>query len=159
VFFRLSCGAGDLPSHHDTLSTGVLRPADYYSGPSPVAVLPRGVTFGCGAASIVVVLLLAGAGAWMAAGGIVDFMDLVFGMSMGEVRGMYTAQVTPAQKKALESAVESLRENLRTGKIPVSRLDPVLQTMRKGIADKKMQPPEVDALTAAARKASQPEKK
>jgi hypothetical protein len=122
-------------------------------------VLPRGVTFGCGAASIVALLLLAGAGAWMASGGIVDFMDLVFGMSMGEVRGMYTAEVTPAQKKELESAVEAMRENLRTGKIPVSSLDPVLQTMRKGIADKKMQPAEVDAMIVAARKAAQPAKK
>jgi hypothetical protein len=33
-------------------------PAEYYSGPSPVAVLPRGVTFGCGAASIVALLLI-----------------------------------------------------------------------------------------------------
>ncbi len=122
-------------------------------------MLPRGVTFGCGAASIVALLLLAGAGAWMASGGIVDFMDLVFGMSMGEVRGMYTAEVTPAQKKELESAVEAMRENLRTGKIPVSSLDPVLQTMRKGIADKKMQPAEVDAMIVAARKAAQPAKK
>ena len=32
-------------------------PADYYSGPSPRAVLPKGVTFGCGAASIVALLV------------------------------------------------------------------------------------------------------
>ena len=134
----------------------MLRPADYYSGPSPVAVLPRGVTFGCGAASIVALILLAAAGAWMASGGIVDFMDLTFGMSMGEVRGMYTADVTPAQKKALEEAVESLRENVRNRKVPVAGLNPVLQTMRNGIADKKMQPADVEALTAAARKAAQP---
>jgi hypothetical protein len=121
-----------------------------------VAVLPRGVTFGCGAASIVALILLAGAGAWMAAGGIVDFMDLTFGMSMGEVRGTYTAEVTPAQKKALEEAIETLRENLRTRKVPIANLNPVLQTMRNGIADKKMQPAEVEALAAAARKAGQP---
>ncbi len=136
----------------------MLRPADYYSGPSPAAVLPRGVTFGCGAASVVALILLSGAGAWMASGGIVDFMDLVFGMSLGEVRGMYTAEVTPAQKKAMEDAVETLRTNLRSGKVPVSSLDPVLKTMRNGIADKKMKPDEVEALTAAARKAGQTEK-
>jgi Flp pilus assembly protein TadB len=117
-------------------------------------VLPRGATFGCGAASIVALIVLAGGAAWMAAGGIVDFMDLVMGMSMGEVRGMYASNVTPAQKKELDDAIESLRGNLRTGKVPLSRLDPVLQTMRKGIADKKLQPAEVDALTAAARKAN-----
>lgn len=134
----------------------MLRPADYYSGPSPVAVLPRGVTFGCGAASIAALILLAGAGAWMASGGIVDVMDLTFGMSMGEVRGMYTPDVTAEQKKALEEAVESLRENVRTRKVPVAGLNPVLQTMQKGIADKKMSPAEVEALTAAARKGAQP---
>jgi hypothetical protein len=132
----------------------VLRPADYYAGPSPVAVLPRGVTFGCGAASIVALILLAGAGAFMAAGGIVDLMDLVFGMSLGEVRGMYTSEVTAAQKKEMEDAIESLRENLRTGKVSVAALDPVLQTMRKGVSDQKMHPAEVEALAAAARKAS-----
>lgn len=119
-------------------------------------MLPRGVTFGCGAASIVALILLAGAGAWMASGGIVDVMDLTFGMSMGEVRGMYTSDVTPQQKKALEEAVESLRENVRNRKVPVAGLNPVLQTMQKGIADKKMSPAEVEALTAAARKAAQP---
>ena len=134
----------------------MLRPADYYSGPSPVAAIPRGVTFGCGAASIVALILLAGSGAWMASGGIVDFMDLVFGMSMGEVRGMYASTVTAQQKKELEEAVEVLRGSLRDGKVPVAALDPVLQTMRKGIADKKMDPAEVEALAAAARKAGQP---
>jgi hypothetical protein len=132
----------------------VLRPADYYAGPSPVAVLPRGVTFGCGAASIVALILLAGGGAFMASGGIVDLMDLVFGMSLGEVRGMYTSDVTAAQKKELEEAIESLRTNLRSGKVSVAALDPVLQTMRKGVSDQKMHPAEVEALTAAARKAS-----
>jgi len=92
----------------------------------------------------------------MASGGIVDLMDLVFGMSMGEVRGMYASTVTSDQKKELEDAVETLRGNLRGGKVPVAALDPVLQTMRKGIADKKMDPAEVQALAAAARKASQP---
>lgn len=137
----------------------MLRPADYYSGPSPAAVLPRGVTFGCGAASIAALILLAGAGAWMSSGGIVDVMDLAFGMSLGEMRGMYTSDVTPSQKKALEEAVESLRANLRGGRVPVANLDPVLRTMRNGIADGKMSPSEVDALIAAARKANQPAKR
>jgi hypothetical protein len=137
----------------------VLRPADYYSGPSPAAVLPRGVTFGCGAASIAALLLLAGGGMWLSSGGLVDFMDLTFGMSMGEVRGAFTPDVTAAQKKELEESIEALRENLRNRKVPVGNLNPVLQTMQKGIRDKKMQPAEVEALTAAARKANQPPKR
>ena len=114
------------------------------------------MTFGCGAASIVALILLAGTGFWMASGGIVDFMDLVFGMSMGEVRGMYASTVSSEEKKELEKAIEVLRGNLRSGKVPVAALDPVLQSMRKGIADKKMESSEVRALAAVARKASEP---
>lgn len=128
-------------------------PAEYYSGPSPAAVLPRGVTFGCGAASIVVLLLVFAGGAFMASGGLVDLMDFTFGMSMGDVRGMFTAEVTPAQKKELEDAIEQLRAGLRERKVSVAQLQPVLETMRKGISDKKLTPAEVDALAAAARKA------
>lgn len=120
-----------------------------------MAVLPRGVTFGCGAAALAVLILVFAGGAFMASGGIVQLMDLTFGMSMGELRGMYQPDVTDMQKKELEGAIASLRENVRTEKVPVARLDPVLQTMRKGISDEKMTAAEVEALTAAANKASQ----
>ncbi|HVE72471.1 MAG TPA: hypothetical protein VNI54_13995 [Thermoanaerobaculia bacterium] len=133
----------------------MLRPADYYSGPSPEAVLPRGVTFGCGAASIAGLILLAVGGAWMASGGIVDVMDLSFGMSMGQVRGMYKSDVTDAQKKEVDTAIEALRENLRTGKTPVSALNPVLETMRKIMDDKLITAEEARTLIASAHKAAQ----
>ena len=127
-------------------------PADYYSAPSPVAVLPRGVTFGCGAASVAVLLLVFAGGAFMASGGMVTFMDFALGMSMGDVRGMFAADVTPAQKTELEAAIEQMRAGLRSGKVSVAQLQPVMETMRKGISDKKLTPAEVHALTAAARK-------
>lgn len=95
-------------------------------------------------------------GAFMSSGGLVTMMDMGLGMSMGEVRGFYTPDVAAAQKKELEAAIESLRTNLRDGKTTVTRLDPVLQTMRKAIADEKMQPSEVDGLAAAARRAAVP---
>jgi hypothetical protein len=112
------------------------------------------VTFGCGAAALAVLILVFAGGAFMASGGIVQLMDLTFGMSMGELRGMYQPDVTDAQKKALEAAIESLREDVRSEKMPVARLDPVLQTLRKGISDEKMTAAEVEALTAAANKAN-----
>ncbi len=117
-------------------------------------MLPRGVTFGCGAASVVALILVAIGGAWMASGGIVDVMDMAFGMSMGEVRGMIASDVGAADKKALEDAVETMRGRLRSGEMPVSALNPVMETMRKGMSDKKMTAAEVRALTAAARKAA-----
>ena len=118
-------------------------------------MLPRGVTFGCGAASIVALILLAIGGAWMASGGIVDVMDMAFGMSMGEVRGMIQSDVSAADKKALEDEVETMRGKLRNGQMPISALNPVMENMRKGISDKKMTAAEVRALTAAARRAAQ----
>jgi hypothetical protein len=131
-------------------------PAEYYSGPSPRAVLPRGVTFGCGAAAVVALLIVFGGGIFLARGGMADFMDLALGMSMGDLRGMYTAEVTPAQKAALDESIESLRKGLREGKVSVARLDPVFQNMRQAIADKKMTPREVETLTIAARGVHQP---
>lgn len=92
----------------------------------------------------------------MSSGGIVTFMDFALGMSMGEVRGFYTSEVTGGQQNELDEAMELLRANLRSGKVPVTALDPVLQTMRKAIADEKMEPAEVNALAEAARKASRP---
>ncbi len=129
-------------------------PADYYSGPSPRAVLPRGVTYGCGAASLLVLVLIFAGGALLASGGMADFMDLVFGMTMGEMRGMYTKDVTEPQKKNLEAAIEALRKNVREHKASVSALDPVLQTMRKSMSDAKMTPAEVSQVSAAAQKAN-----
>lgn len=140
--------------------TGVSRrfvwPADYYSGPSPRAVLPRGVTFGCGAAALAALLLVFAGGAWVAAGGIIHIMDFAMGMNMGEIRGFFTAEVTDAQKKELEEAIESLRENLRNESVPVANVQPVAEIMRKAVIDRKVTPAEVNALSAAARKANRP---
>lgn len=126
-------------------------PAEYYSGPTPAAVLPRGVTFGCGAASLVALLLLFAGGAFMASGGIVDLMDLALGMSMGELRGMYAADVTPAQKKEVDDAIEQVRAGLRDKKVSVAQLQPMMETMRKAIADQKVTSAEAKTLADAAR--------
>ena len=133
-----------------------LWPADYYSGPSPRAILPRAAIFGCGGASLAALIALFAGGAFLASGGLVGAMDLMLGATMGEVRGMFAADVTEAQKKELEEAIEVMRTSLREEKISVAALDPVLQTMRKAIADEKMQPDEVEAVAAAARKAVAP---
>lgn len=129
-------------------------PAEYYSGPTPVAVLPKGVTFGCGAASLLALLVVFGGGIYLARGGIVDVMDMTFGMSMGELRGMYTKDVTPAQKAGFEAAIETLRQGVREEKIPIASLDPVLKTMRNAMADGKIDPHEVQALTTDAQRAA-----
>ena len=133
-------------------------PSDYYCGPTPKPVLPRGVTFGCAAASVVVLILVFAGGAWLSRGGFFQLMDFAFAQSLGEVRGKYTSDVTPAQKAAFEQAMESLRENMRANKIAAAEIDPVLQSIRKAMKDKKVSRADVEAMTAAARKANRPRK-
>ncbi|MEO8383407.1 MAG: hypothetical protein ABI779_27370 [Acidobacteriota bacterium] len=128
-------------------------PADYYTGPSPRAVLPRGVTYGCGAASLVVLVVVFAGGAFLASGGMAQFMDFALGMTMGDVRGIYAKDVTAAEKQELEDAIEALRSDLRDGKAPVTKLQPVLEALRLTMADGKMSPAEVKQVAAAARKA------
>src|SRR6185436_16953514 len=97
----------------------VYRPADYYSSASPERVLPQWAPYGCGAASVLILILVFGGGAWLAGGGFTQMMDLVFGITMGEMRGMFAKEVTAAQKQSLEREVETLRQNLRDERVSV----------------------------------------
>jgi hypothetical protein len=123
-------------------------PAEYYSTPSPVAILPRGISYGCGAASLVVLLIVFAGGAFLSTGGLVDFMDFVLGMSFGELK--YEASVTPQQKKELTAEVDALRENLRTKKVPVAKLQPFLQKLQSASADGTVSAAEARQLRDAA---------
>lgn len=129
-------------------------PADYYSTATPTAVLPPWATFGCGAAAVVVLIIVFAGGLFLGGGGLSQFMDFALGMSLGEMRGMYTAEVTKAQQETLDREMEAMRTRLRDKTIAVKDIQPVLQTMQKAIKDEKMTPAEVEQLTAAVRKAS-----
>lgn len=135
-----------------TVATRVYRPADYYSGPSPARVLPRWASFGCGAASVLTLVVVFAGGAYLAHGGFTDLMDMVFGMTMGELRGMYTKDVTVAEKKSLDDEVETLRANLRNDKIAVQSLQPLLKDIQKVSNDKKVDAREVEQLLGEAKK-------
>jgi len=141
----------------ETSETARFRwPSQYYSDPSPEVAFPRGVTYGCGAASVLVLVLIFAGGAFLSSGGLSQFMGFALGMTMGDVRGIYTKEVTAAEKQALDAAIEALRKNVQDGKVPVSQLQPVLEILRKTMSDGKMQPAEVRQVTAAARKANRP---
>lgn len=133
-----------------------LWPAEYYSSATPPPVLPRWASYGCGAASVVVLLVVFAGGAWLSKGGFIQLLDFTFGMTLGEMRGMYAKDVTAEQKKALESEIDSMRAGLRSGKVPVKDVQPVLQSLQKAIGDEKLTAKEVESVTAAARKAAQP---
>jgi len=129
-------------------------PADYYSSATPRPVLPQWATFGCGAAAVVVLIIVFAGGLFLGGGGLAQLMDFAMGMSLGEMRGMYTPDVTAAQKETLDREMEAMRVGLREKAIVVKDIQPVLQTMQKSIRDEKMTPAEVDQLTAVVRKAN-----
>src|SRR5688572_29670698 len=88
-------------------------PSDYYSTPTPPAVFPSWVSYGCGAISLLILGVIFAGGAWLSSGGFIDAMDFTIGMSMGELRGMYTDGVTADRKKSLDASVAAMRKNFR----------------------------------------------
>jgi len=142
-----------------TVESRVVRPADYYSGPSPARVLPPWVSFGCGGASVLILVIVFAGGAYLAHGGFTDLMDLVFGMTMGDLHGMYTKDVTAAEKKSLDDEIETLRANLRGEKITVRSLQPLLKDIAKVSRDKKVDAREVEQLLGEAKKVNARAKK
>jgi hypothetical protein len=115
------------------------------------------VPAGCGIASAVIIVLLFAGGALVSGPALSQFMDFVLGLSLGEMRGMYTPEVTAQQKQHFDNEVKHLREGLRNSKVSVPNLQPFLKTMQTAIADGKVTPEEVDRLAkAAADAASKP---
>ncbi|HVS33531.1 MAG TPA: hypothetical protein VMS98_19000 [Thermoanaerobaculia bacterium] len=80
-------------------------------------------------------------------------VDFVIGMSLGDVRGMFQG-VSTEQKDAFEREVKAMRDGLTAKQVPVSAVQPFLQSMQKAISDKRVTPEEVEQLTGAAREAS-----
>jgi hypothetical protein len=130
-----------------------LWPAEYYSSATPPPVLPRAVSYGCGALSVLVLAAVFAAGAWMSRGGFVQVLDLTLGMTLGQMRGMYTSEVTAADKQSLEREIEAMRAKMREGAVPLPRLQTFLQTLQKSMKDEKIDPAEVRQLTATAQNA------
>lgn len=134
----------------------LVLPAEYYSSATPNPMLPAWVKFGCGGLSLLIMLLVFVGGGYLASGGMVDLMDLVFGMSVGEMRPMYTETVTAGQKADIEKEIELLRRNLRDGSVRVQQLDPVLQSMRRATDDGKVDAQEATSLLEEARRVNRP---
>jgi hypothetical protein len=131
-----------------------VRPADYYSSATPAPVLPSWAAYGCGAAAVAVLIIVFAGGAWLSSGGFVDFMDLAIGMSVAEMKGMYSPDVTAAQKEALDEEISAMRANLLAGKIAVPAVQPFLNALQKAASDSKVTSAEVRSLEDAAKKAN-----
>jgi hypothetical protein len=126
-------------------------PAEYYSSGSPKPVLPAWAPFGCGAAAVVVLLVVFIGGALVTSGGLAEFMDMAVGMSVAEMKGQYAADVSAARKQSLDAEITLLRANLSEEKITIPQLQPFFELLRNASADKKVTAPEAANLEAAAR--------
>jgi hypothetical protein len=133
---------------------GFVWPAEYYSTAAPAPVIPSGVAYGCGGASVLVLLVIFIGGALVSGNGLSGFMDMALGMSLGEMRGMYTAEVTPARKQSLEAEIEKMRAALRSGKVSLVKLQPFMQNLQGAISDRKLTAQEAALLEDSARKIS-----
>ncbi len=123
-------------------------PFEYYSSPDAQRpIFPRGVGIGCGIASVVFLLAIFIGGAVVARNGLGRFMDPLIGMMADEMDPMYAKDVTPAQRTALADEIKRLRENIRTGKVPVAKLETVMSSLREAIKDERITPAEVQSLT------------
>jgi hypothetical protein len=128
-------------------------PADYYSSPASevVPVFPRWVPAGCGGVSAFLLVVFFAGGAFVQSGRAEGLFDLMMAQMQSELAGLYTNDVTPAQKSALDQQYSALRQNLKAKKVKSDQLMPLLQTMRTVSEDQKVTPPEVDKLTAQLR--------
>ena len=125
------------------------RPADYYSTPVGDAkpLFPRWVPYGCGIASIVLLVIVGGGGYLAIHGGMGKLLDMMFGSMQGEVEKMFTKDVSAAQKAAFEQEMKTMRDKVRQNRMPMDRMQPLLRTMRDVTEDEHVTPAETDQLT------------
>jgi hypothetical protein len=106
------------------------------------------VATGCGIAAIVILIALFGAGYFFTHGGMSTLMTWVFNQTKSDMAGMYTKEVTAAQKKDFENELTTFQHNLDAKRIRSDKLQPILADMRDVMMDAKATPAEMDKLTA-----------
>jgi hypothetical protein len=128
------------------------RPADYYAAPlSEVRpIFPPWVPYGCGAASLLVIVLLFVAGSLAGSGKAGSLIAALFGTMQDEIRGIFTREVTVGQQKVFDGEMTALRRNLEKGYVSMDRLQPLLHAIRDASIDSKITPEEAKMLTKAA---------
>jgi hypothetical protein len=127
---------------------GFRTPLRYYSSPEAEVrpIVPRGVAIGCGLVSATLLLVLFGGGALVAHVGLGRLMDPLLGRMTGELATMYTKDVTPQERKQLADEITRLRENIRSGKVSVASLDPVMSALREAVSDQRITAAEAEKL-------------
>ena len=102
--------------------------------------------YGCGAAAIVVLIVVFVGGVFAVRGGMGRLLDMMFGSMQTEIDKMFTKEVSPAQKTAFQREMKTMRDAVRTNRLRVDRLQPLLRTMRDATADEHVTPAETNEL-------------
>ena len=133
----------------DELNLPFRRPADYYSTPvgDKRPLFPRWVPYGCGIASIALLVIVFVGGYFAVHGGMGQLLDFMFGSMQGEVQKMFAKDVTAAQKAAFDREMKTMRDKVRENRLPMDRLQPLLKTMRDVVEDEHVTSAEADQLT------------
>jgi hypothetical protein len=134
-------------------------PADYYSQPpttpSENRGCPRWVPITCGAGGCLILVLLFGLAFMVARGASSPRLSLWFVDRVEvELRGMMTAEVTPAQRAAFDAEFAKLEASVTKGEIKFLQLGEWLETTRSAMNDRKLTPAEVDDVIESLRKAT-----
>ncbi len=134
---------------HPSATLPFPRPADYYSSPVGDArpLFPRWVPYGCGTASIILLLLVFALGAAFSSGALGELLELMFASMQGEIDRMFTPDVNAAQKAAFDAEMKKMRESIRTNRLTLDRMQPLLRTMREVASDERVTPAEAEQLT------------
>lgn len=140
----------DLPESSETRR--FLRPADYYSAPTPERVLPRWLTFGCGAAAIAFLFIIFLGSILLSTDSLSGFFDFVIGSSVAELKGRYAADIPPTIRESFDQEITRMREDLRSGRLSMTGLQPFLQTMQQVSSDRRVTAAELERLTAEVRR-------
>lgn len=136
------------PEQH-SVSLPFRRPADYYSTPAGDArpLFPGWVPYGCGTASIIVLLLVFALGAAVSTGALGELLDLMFGSMQAEIDRMFTPEVKPSQKAAFDAEMKAMRVAIRANRLTLDRLQPLLRSMRDASSDEHITAEETEQLT------------
>jgi hypothetical protein len=88
--------------------------------------------------------------------GVGKLMAYVIDSSHTEMKAMYAADMPPAKRAQLDTALSAISHDLAADKLPYAKLEPLLTTMRDTMDDKKITNAEADQLLAKVQEARKP---
>jgi len=86
-------------------------------------------------------------GAAFSSGALGELLEVMFATMQGEIDKMFTPDVNAAQKAAFDAEMKKMRDSIRTNRLTLDRMQPLLRTMREVASDERVTPAEAEQLT------------